>query len=164
MSYSIEMLCDAIANYTHYADPASAQYRYRNPLGLQMFCSHAQPYKDCDECHARPPEATKRYNDGSREIVVSRKYDRETGMRIFDTHVQGYQASLYDLHLKCSGKSKSKVRNTSTLKELIRSYYLPDGTAACVARFLRKATGDESITESTPIEYFVKSENGVVHA
>jgi hypothetical protein len=157
---NVEYLCDAIMSYTLYADPSSQQYHFRNPLGLKVFCGHALLFKDCPECKNHPPEMTKSYNG----VTVPRLYDRETGLRIFGTHVQGYQASLYDLHLKCSGKSKSKVRDTSSIKELIRSYFLPDGTAACVARFLRKATGDDSITEDTPIYTFVESEKEVAHA
>jgi hypothetical protein len=157
---ALEYLADAIMEYTLYSDPTSQQYRYRNPLGLKVFCTHALLFKDCPECKFHPPEMTKEYNG----TIVPRMYDRDTGLRIFNSHIQGYQASLYDLKLKCSGHSKSKVRANSSIKELIRSYYLPDGTAACVARFLRKALNDESITENTPIEYFVKPGNGVVHA
>jgi hypothetical protein len=142
----LEALCDSIVAYTHYTDPTSVQYRLRNPLGLLAFCMHANPYKGCPECKEATPGMSKH------------AYDVDTGLRVFQNHVSGYHSALYDLKVKCSGKSRSKVKNTSTLKELIRSYYLPDGTANYAARFLRKALGDDTICEDTPIEYFVEKE------
>jgi hypothetical protein len=149
----LEALLDAIVAYTHYTDPTHPQYQFRNPLGLQMFCPHATYFKNCPQCKTGDFPTVHYYDHG----VVTKKYDKETGLRIYNTHIQGYQGALHDLTIKCSGKSKSKVRETSSIKELIRSYCLPDGTAACVARFLRKALKDENISENTPIQYFAES-------
>ena len=147
----IEALADAIIASTLYTSPDSEQYQFRNPLGLRAFCPHHSAVNNCEQCRNKPLEVVRRYETG----VTSRKYDPATGMRIYDSHVQGYSSGIYDLKTKCAGKSKSKVRKDSSIKELIRSYYLPDGTASYVARFLRKALKDETITENTPIEYFV---------
>jgi hypothetical protein len=137
--------------YAHYSDPLSLQYQFRNPLGLHMFCTHAQFFKNCPTCKFAPPPQIHQFRHGR---LADRRYDEETGLLIFNNHIQGYQKGLADLEIKCSGKSKSQVRATSSIKELIRAYYLPDGTAPLVARYLRKALADESITDSTPINYF----------
>ncbi len=145
----VEALADSIIAFTSYCDPGSAQYRYRNPLGLMAFCRHALPFRKCAEC-VEPKSARI-------------EYDPDTGMRIFRSHIRGYQYAIYDLQIKCEGRSYSKVRRTSSIRELIRSYYLPDATADCSVCFLRKALDDDSITEDTPIEYFVAgTEKGVV--
>ena len=148
----IEALLDAISSYTLYSQPDSLQYQFRNPLGLQQFCSHAQWFKNCPICRHNPPPNHHKYDDGR---VAIRNYDLDTGMRIFRTHMQGYQHALQDLEIKCGDKSKSKVRGNSSIKELIRAYNLPDGTAVHVARYLRKALADESINENTPINSFM---------
>ena len=156
----LEVLADSIIHYTDYSNPESLQYQYRNPLGLQMFCSHAQPFKTCHTCCTATISTMHLYESGA---TVQRKYDVSTGLRIFDSHIQGYQAGLYDLRIKCSGKSKSKVTENSSIRELIRSYYLPEGTASYAAKFLRRALKDQSISEDTPINYFVTVKEEVVN-
>jgi hypothetical protein len=140
----LEALADSIIASSAYSDPTSVQYKYRNPLGLMAFCRHAKPYKKCTDGCSTPKSDR-------------HEYDPKTGLRIFKTHVRGYQCALSDLEIKCSDRSYSKVRKTSSIRELIRSYYLPDGTAGYAARFLRKALGDETITEETRIEYFMST-------
>jgi hypothetical protein len=150
----LEALADAIIAHNNYALPDHPQYQFRNPLGLQMFCPHALYFKNCPECkNGGFPTEHPTYSR-----PLTKRYDMETGLRIYNNHIQGYQSGIEDLRIKCSGRSKSKVRDTSTIKELIRSYCLPDGTAQAVARFLRKALKDDSITEKTPIGYFLAAE------
>lgn len=139
----LEALADSIIAYTLYTDPASAQYRFRNPLGLLVFCSHRMPYKQCPDCKITGP------------VGYRHPFDTETGIRIFSTYLSGYSSGLFDLELKCTGRSGSKVRSDSTLRELIRSYFLPDGTTIGVSRFLRKALRDDTINEKTRIHYFM---------
>lgn len=81
-------------------------------------------------------------------------------LRRFGSFVHGYQAAIYDLNVKCSGKSRAKLDDPPTLQGLIRVYSLPDGTANYVARYLRKALKDEQIRESTELRYFVENHNG----
>lgn len=146
-SVTLEALADAIIAYTNYSNPESLQYKFRNPLGLKMYCSHAQWFKQCNTCSEAGP------------VGARHKYDRESGMRMFSGHVHGYDAALFDLYLKCRGESRSKVTKDSSIRELIRSYYLPDGTSSYVVRFLRRALKDESITEATPVNYFVNEKD-----
>jgi hypothetical protein len=150
----LEALADAIISRSFYTDPESAQYQHRNPLGLRAFCRHHVVVVNCEECKDKP--LMHKNNEGTH----LRRYDDKTGMRIFDSHIQGYTSGLYDLEKKCTGNSYSKVQKCSSIRELMRSYYLPDGTAESVARFLRKALHDESISEHTPIEYFVSEKGG----
>jgi hypothetical protein len=152
----LECLMDGIIAYTEYSQPSSDQYRFRNPLGLQMFCPHATFFKNCPTC--RNGEIPTEHLYKASGHTIHRQYDKKTGLRIFNNHIQGYQSGLADLEIKCSGRSKSKVRETSSIKELMRSYCLPDGTASMVARFLRKALGDDTISETTPIGYFYEGE------
>src|SRR5579871_189240 len=78
-------------------------------------------------------------------------------LRHFSSHHSGFQAALFDLRIKCSGKSRAKLDNGNfTLTGLVESYNLNAITAKPVARFLRQALGDDSITENTPLDYFLK--------
>lgn len=94
---------------------------------------------------ARNPLLLKEFRDG-----------KTTGhIRRFPSWLNGYQSAIYDVKIKCSGKSRAKLED-STIKSLIRVYCLPDGTAMYVARFLRRALQDQTITETTPLSYFVE--------
>lgn len=148
----LEALADAIIAHNNYSLPDHPQYQFRNPLGLQMFCPHACYFKNCPECKNGDFPTQHTYG----RTVNFKKYDKDSGLRIYNNHIQGYQAGIQDLLIKCSGKSKSKVRDSSTIRELIRSYCLPDGTAIPVVRFLRKALRDETISDKTPISFFLE--------
>jgi hypothetical protein len=78
----------------------------------------------------------------------------DKGLRIFKSWLDGYQALLFDLKVKCGGKSRSKVGPDSNLADLIRSYCLPDGTTRYVAKFLRKALTDDTMDEHTKLGVF----------
>jgi len=81
-------------------------------------------------------------------------------LRRFNSIIHGLQAGLFDLHVKCSGKSNAKLA-PENLQGLVRVYSLPDGTAHYAARFLRKALHDSTITETTELKYFVEKTNGI---
>src|SRR5258708_31926862 len=110
-AFKLESLCDAIVSTTLYSVPDSDQYRFRNPLGLRMYCDHGMFFKNCEHCSVNLPSEKKEFTDGpcAGQVRV-RRYDKETGMRIFSSHVDGYCAALHDLGMKCQGRSKSKVR------------------------------------------------------
>jgi hypothetical protein len=80
-------------------------------------------------------------------------------LRRFRSLVHGIQAGIFDLNVKCSGKSNAKIEE-HTLQGLMRVYSLPDGTANYVARYLRKALKDNAIKETTELKYFVEKQNG----
>lgn len=78
------------------------------------------------------------------------------GIRTFRTVLDGYQALLFDLKVKCSGRSHTKLRQTSTLRDLILSRNQPAPMAKHVANFLRRALHNESISEKTELGYFLE--------
>lgn len=79
-------------------------------------------------------------------------------LRKFDSLCGGIQAALFDLKIKCSGKSRAKLlADQFTIQGLVRSYFMPDLTADKVAQFLRRALNDEYIKPSTRLDYFLES-------
>jgi len=104
-------------------------------------------FKDPDSpaYRARNPLGLKNFSSGS-----------QGKLRHFNSLLGGYGAALYDLSVKCSGKSRAKLDEQFDLRGLIRVYSLPDQTSMYVARFLRKALKDDSIKETTGLSYFVE--------
>lgn len=89
--------------------------------------------------------------------AISDKHPRdERGMRIFRSALDGYQALLFDLAVKCDGKSRTRLKGESTLRDLVLAYHQPETAAKYVARYLKRALKDESITDKTPLSYFVR--------
>jgi hypothetical protein len=81
---------------------------------------------------------------------------KSTGkLRSFSSFHGGFLAALFDLQKKCSGTSRAKLDGENfTLKGLMRAYNLKDTTAIYVAKFLRKAIGDVTISENQRLDYF----------
>ena len=75
--------------------------------------------------------------------------------RIFESMVDGFQALLFDLRTKCSGRSRSKLKQESTITDLMAVYGHGFSVAATVALYLRKALGDPEITDKTPLSFFL---------
>lgn len=116
------------------ADAISACTGYQDPASEEYQC--------------RNPLALKSYT------VRHKKTD--SGLRVFSNLESGHKAALYDLKVKCSGDSRARVREDSSLKELIRCYSMPNQTVDYVVVFLRKAIGDETISPETPLKYFAE--------
>jgi hypothetical protein len=76
-------------------------------------------------------------------------------LRKFKSLHAGIVSGLFDLKLKCSGKSNAKLGD-GTIKDLMRVYNLHDGTDKHVAKYLRRACNDQAITENTKLDYFVE--------
>jgi hypothetical protein len=126
----IEYLCDAIAEYTGSHDPRSEAYKRRNPLAL------------------REKEVIRDANDK----VVDVKFH---GLRRFRSWVHGYEAGLYDLRIKCSGKHRT-LTQYSSIGDLTGDYGLNGDTAKNVANYLSFALEDEGITAETKLFVFLK--------
>lgn len=76
-------------------------------------------------------------------------------LRRFSSLHSGICAGLFDLKTKASGKSRAKLDGENfTIKGLIRVYSLHDGTDVHVAKFLRRALSDDTITPETKLDYF----------
>src|SRR5579871_643054 len=89
--------------------------------------------------------------------AVSPKHVRDSrGKRVFHSVLDGYQAALFDLELKCSGKSKAKLKPNATLRDLMVVYGYPEAMGDVCSKFLRKALGDPTIKGTTPLSFFVE--------
>lgn len=77
--------------------------------------------------------------------------------RIFKTHVAGYSALVADLLIKCSGKSRSKLRTTSTLSDLlVQGYSQPATSTEFVICYLNEATASRAFNELTHLSRFTE--------
>lgn len=81
------------------------------------------------------------------------------GLRVFNSFIDGYQALLFDLQLKCAGKSRAKLTPENPLLDLICSYGYKDTMAEFVARYCRRVLNDESLSKQVPISYFLEDSN-----
>lgn len=81
------------------------------------------------------------------------KADAYRGYRRFLSWQGGFKALIFDLTLKCEGRSNASVNNLSPLKDLLELWEIKDSRKT--VNFLRHACADQTITELTPLEYFV---------
>ena len=77
-------------------------------------------------------------------------------LRVFGSFLDGYQALLFDLKIKLSGKSRTKLGLHNSLLDLLRVYGHADSAPAL--RFLRHALHDPQINDKTTLLYFTLSE------
>lgn len=123
----LEHIVNAVAKLNGALDPASECYRLKNPLMLRSF---ALPGKH----------------------VVN-----ESGIRVFDSLLNGFKAAMFDIELKASGKSRANAGPASSLEEFLRCYEIRTPLAADqIVKFLRRALEDENITRHTQISYFTE--------
>lgn len=122
----IEALLDAVAALKGSStNPDGELYQIRNPLGVQSF--------------SRP---------GKNAIT-------DSGTRVFGSWLAGYRASAFDLSLKIEGASRAGIKREDTLSNLLRVYQITEKLGMQqVAKFLRRALKDQSITIETPLAYF----------
>jgi hypothetical protein len=85
------------------------------------------------------------------------KHDRDPkGRRIFKTFVAGYENSLLDLRIKCSGKSRAHLTPESPLVDLLHLYGNPTTALKSLIRFLRHALSDDTIREDIQLGWFLE--------
>ena len=148
----IEALTDGLIRLGEYDNPEKASYRYRNPLGLRIFCVHGRGFGNCDTCPPQRPLLSRAWR--------GREWDKVSGMRMFKTHLDGYQAAVFDVTLKCSGKSHANLPPDAGLIDLCISYAMPGARPAqALAKFLRRAL-DCDVTENTELSFFLEADNG----
>lgn len=82
------------------------------------------------------------------------------GMRIFDKHINGYAALLFDLEVKCTGKSRTGLTPDSPLKELLYTLDFMETAVDKPVSFLRRALNNEQLSAETPLSYFLSSMEG----
>ena len=89
--------------------------------------------------------------------AISLKHARdENGYRLFNAYIDGYQALLYDLQLKVSGKSFAKMPDAANINDLMKAY---GHTGALVgqriAKFISRALQTE-VHATTPLSFFTE--------
>lgn len=125
MTNRVEALLDSIGHVKGMANPDSITYQIKNPLHIRSF--------------SRP---------GKHEI------DAE-GRRVFTSWLAGYKASLFDLELKVSGKSRSGLREWDNLSNLLKIYGLTEKLGQQqVVKYLKRALLDDTLHIETPLAYF----------
>jgi hypothetical protein len=123
----IEALLDGISHLKGASNPDSITYQIKNPLHIRSF--------------GLP---------GRHEID-------EEGRRVFSSWLAGYRACLYDLKVKLTGESRSKLKTTDPLSYLLNVYDIKEKLGQQqVVRFVRRALKDESVQLDTPLNYFVQ--------
>jgi hypothetical protein len=96
-------------------------------------------------------------NPGRLKAFLPHQKKTVDDLRVFDKHVDGYAALIFDLTVKCTGKSRIGLKSTSPLKELLFSldFNIGDGGVRNVISYLRRALQDDSFTDEAPLHYFV---------
>lgn len=99
-------------------------------------------------------EAFQLNNPGLLRAFSNRHQDESyQGYRRFMSWQAGFKALVYDLTLKCSGESRAQLQRESPLFILLEMWQVKEPRKT--VNFLRHACNDESITELTPLEYFI---------
>lgn len=90
-------------------------------------------------------------------LAFNLKHPRdEKGRRIFRNFQIGYENGVFDLSLKCTGRSRAKLTPDSTLTDLTHIYGNPTTSAKYLVNYLRHALQDETITARQPLRWFVE--------
>lgn len=96
-------------------------------------------------------------NPGALPAISSKHPQDAKGRRVFRSVMDGYQALLFDLAVKCSGRSKTRLKPESTLRDLILAYGNPESATKPVVKFLRRALHDNDLSEQTSLGYFLEA-------
>lgn len=126
----LEFLCDAITEYLGSHDPQSRAYKLRNPLAL----------KEVKVIQGESGKKVIQFGD----------------LRQYRSWVHGYESGLYDLRMKCSGRSSSGLTQFSSITELARFYGLTEQAAGNIADYLSFALEDDKITQDTQLFVFLR--------
>lgn len=87
--------------------------------------------------------------------AYSEKQKADGTYRRFKQWQAGFKALTFDLFLKCSGNSRSRLTGASPLTSLLELWEIKD--ARKVVLFLQRSLNDATINESTQLEYFVNA-------
>jgi hypothetical protein len=95
-------------------------------------------------------------NPGGLKAHSDKHTKDDKGYRVFEKHIDGYRALIYDLEVKCKGNSNCGLKSNSPLKELAYVFDLKDGDIRNMLKHLRKALGFETLSENTPLMFFLE--------
>ena len=80
------------------------------------------------------------------------------GHRIFPSALAGIRASLFDLEIKISGKSRAGIKADDRLENLLRVVGVTElGGQQQVVKFLKRALKNSEIKLTTPLAWFLES-------
>lgn len=128
----VEVLLDAIGDSNGAFDPDCDAYKLRNPLLIK---SYAVPGKHVTD---------------------------ENGRRVFESLLSGYRAGIFDLDIKLKGESRSKLKTTDRLENLLAVYGIKEiGGVKKVVSFLRRALKDQTISKDTELSYFSDAQSSI---
>ncbi len=107
--------------------------------------------------HSPDSEAYQTRNPGLLKAWSVRHPRTDSGVRVFDSHIDGYQALLFDLKIKAVGKSRYHLTGDSTLLDLMHAYQFPPTMAGFLVKFLRQALPDDATAETSTLNFFMES-------
>lgn len=111
---------------------------------IVAYSGYKDPTSDCYK--ARNPGALKAFSIKHRRL--------DNGLRVFESHLAGYDALLFDLRTKINDRSDSGIKSTSPFRELAYALGFKQAAVRSLLKFIRRATGDDTITADTAILYF----------
>lgn len=107
--------------------------------------------------HEPDSQAYQNRNPGNLRAISFKHPRDEKGQRVFNSVLDGYQALLFDLKIKCSGQSRAyKFATESTLETLLAAYGQPKPAAKYVAKQITKALNFE-VRLDTPLGFFLEN-------
>ncbi len=98
-------------------------------------------------------------NPGMLRSFSSKHTANPDGYRVFDRAVNGLQALINDLEVKCSGHSRAQVTGESLISDLLVCYSLPKTSTDTVITFLRHALPEHAsaISRTTKLSFFLEA-------
>lgn len=91
--------------------------------------------------------------------AFSQKHEKdEDGFRVFNSVPSGWDNAVTDLQIKCSGKSHANIKETDTLKTLVKFFGNDASATRSVKNYLRHALNTEDIYENTELKWFVEDD------
>jgi hypothetical protein len=127
------------------------------PVILNRLESLADAISAYNRAHEPTSAAYQNRNPGQLQAISLKHSRDEHGARLFNAFIDGYQALLYDLRLKCSGASFAKLPPAACINDLMRSYGHQGALVGqWIAKYVTKALGVE-IRATTELAYFLES-------
>lgn len=114
---------------------------------ITKFSGYANPESDCYK--VRNPGALKAFKVTQPSLPNK--------LRIFKSHLAGYEALIYDLEIKAKGGSTlSGLTADSPIQELFYSLGFKEEAVNSLLKFMRRALDDSSITPTTSIGWLLQ--------
>lgn len=120
----IEALALTISKYSGGFDPEDRAFALCNPGRLRVFSVRTLP-------------------------TIS-----DEGLRSFGSWLDGLRALVFDLQVKCGGKSRTHMKTDASLKDLLGMWEIR--TTRKPLTFLKRALGIDALDSLTPVSWFLE--------